>query len=80
MVFDYLLLFYINFSSSFSAPEVNSCNVTYKCDYYSIGLMIIYIFSGKIPNIYNINLEDYGEYSFIQPLCEKCIKEFLNYF
>lgn len=39
-----------DFNSIFSAPELNTNAVpTYKCDIYSIGILIYYIFNEKLP-------------------------------
>ena len=68
--------FTADFSSVFVDPEINEGNISYANDIYSLGILIYYIITEKIPkNIKEIESDEFSKYPEIQQICKNCIKK-----
>ena len=67
--------FTADLGSRFVAPEIQSNDITYKCDVYSLGKMIYCIMKKEISvNDENSNQNvDFGEYNEILKIYKKCV-------
>ncbi|KAK8887861.1 hypothetical protein M9Y10_038920 [Tritrichomonas musculus] len=63
-----------NFPSIFQAPEVNSDEISTKCDIYSLGKMIYYILNEEIPDEKESKELFKKEYRMFQHIYDKCTK------
>ena len=66
----------VDFSSDFAAPEINEGKNTEKCDIYSLGMMIYYIMTSKMPTKENREKYQISEqYQKIKEIYEICISD-----